>query len=76
MRIQVRTFREQGFVARSCGAGPISLNTSCVRASAAFNALETSAPVYKFPPLDPQVCVCVYIYIHIHILVWAVCIYM
>ena len=61
LALEVRTFEEQGFVARSCGAGPISLNTSCVRASAAFNALETSAPVYKFPPLDPQVELYIYI---------------
>ena len=95
LALEVRTFEEQGFVARSCGAGvaqdpsasictytpilrltaprragPISLNTSCVRASAAFNALETSAPVYKFPPLDPQVELYIYIYMYIYIYIY------
>jgi len=40
---------------RSCGAGPISTNYSCVVASAAFNTIETSgASVYEFDKLDPQ----------------------
>ena len=39
---------------RSCGGGAISTNYSCVVASAAFDALETSASIYDFEKIDPQ----------------------
>ena len=47
--IEVQTFQELGFVARSCSRNrPISLN-----ATGCFDTVETSVPIYTFDKLDP-----------------------